>query len=99
MVKIKVFLGLVLTIVVAGLGWWISSENSQLISPRLVGIELPAWNLGAWMIIMLGIGGLCGYVLSLLSYLKLRNQARVLRRDLARCEQELGRLRTASFRD
>lgn len=99
MVKIKVFLGLVLAVMVAGIGWWISSENSQLVSPRLLGIQLPDWNLGAWMLIMLAIGGLSGYVLSLLSYLSLRNQARVLRRDLARCEQELSRLRTASFRD
>lgn len=99
MAKIKVLLGLIFVALVAAVGWWISSENSLLVSPLLLGIQLPNWNLGAWLLIMLVIGGLSGYVLSLLSYLKLRNQARVLRRDLARCEQELSRLRTASFRD
>lgn len=99
MAKIKILLGLLTAIVIAGLGWWISSENSQLVSPRLLGISLPSWNLGIWMLIMLLIGGVSGYVLSLISYLKLRNRSRILRRDLARCEQELNTLRTASLRD
>jgi len=99
MAKIKALLAVILTIMVAGLGWWISSENSQLVSPYFLGLQLPSWNLGAWMLIMLLIGGLSGYVLSLLSYMKLMNRARTLRRDLARCEQELTQLRTASLRD
>lgn len=97
--KIKALLAAIVAILVMGLGWWISSENSQLVSPILMGIQLPSLNLGAWLFIMLLIGGVLGYLFSLLSYLKLRGQSLSAQRKLSRCEQEVAKLRTAALRD
>lgn len=97
--KLKVLLAAIIAILVMGLGWWISSENSQLVSPVLMGIQLPRLNLGAWLFIMLLIGGVFGYLFSLLSYLKLRSQSLSAQRKLSRCEQEVAKLRTAALRN
>lgn len=99
MTKLKLALAAIIALVVMGLGWWISSENSQLVGPKLMGLQLPSWNLGAWLFIMLLIGGILGYVLSLLSYFKHRSRSASLQRKLSRCEEEVARLRTAGLRD
>lgn len=99
MLKIKVILAAVITILVMGLGWWISSENSQMVSPKLMGFQLPSWNLGVWLSIMLLIGGALGYLLSLLSYIRIRSHSLAMKRKLSRCEQEVAKLRTAALRD
>ncbi|MCW8194234.1 DUF1049 domain-containing protein [Proteobacteria bacterium 005FR1] len=97
--KIKVLLAAIVAILVMGLGWWISSENNQLVSPILMGIHLPNLNLGVWLFIMLLVGGLLGYLFSLFSYWKLRSQSASAQRKLSRCEQEVSKLRTAALRD
>lgn len=99
MLKIKVILAATIAVLVMGLGWWISSENSQMVSPTLMGIQLPSWNLGVWLFIMLLLGAVIGYLLSLLSYVKMRSRTRSVQRQLNRCEQEVAKLRTAGLRD
>lgn len=99
MLKIKFILAAALAIVVMGLGWWISSENEQMVSPTLMGVPLPSWNLGVWLFIMLLVGGVLGYLLSLLSYLKIRSRSLAVQRKLNRCEQEVAKLRTAGLRE
>ncbi|MEX1033607.1 MAG: lipopolysaccharide assembly protein LapA domain-containing protein [Cellvibrionaceae bacterium] len=99
MLKFKLLLAAIVGLLVMGLGWWISSENSQIVSPRLMGLQLPGWNLGAWLFIMLLLGGLLGYFLSLVSYLKIRGHSLAVQRKLNRCEQEVAKLRTAALRD
>jgi len=99
MAKLKLFLGVLIAISVMIVGWWISSENSQLVSPVLFGYDLPSWNLGAWMFLMLLIGGLLGYVISLLSYVKHRGKAMNLQRKLSSRDQELAKMRASSMKD
>lgn len=99
MLKIKVILAAIIAILVMILGWWISSENSQLVSPMLMGLRLPSWNLGVWLTITLLVGGVAGYLLSLLSYVRLRSRSLVLQRKLRHCEQEVAKLRTAALRE
>ncbi|MGQ9426149.1 LapA family protein [Gilvimarinus sp. F26214L] len=99
MTKIKVIASAIIAVVVMGLGWWISSENNQLVSPTLMGISLPSLNLGAWLFIVLLLGGVAGYLLSLLSYIRIRSKSLSLQRKLNRCEQEVAKLRTAALRD
>jgi uncharacterized membrane protein YciS (DUF1049 family) len=97
--KIKALVAAIIAILVMGLGWWISSENSQLVSPILMGIPLPSLNLGVWLFIMLLVGGVLGYLFSLFSYWKLKSQSASAQRKLTRCEQEVAKLRTAALRD
>jgi uncharacterized membrane protein YciS (DUF1049 family) len=99
MLKIKVLLAAILGVMVMGLGWWISSENSQMVSPTLVGVQLPSWNLGVWLFIMLLVGGIVGYLLSLPGYIRIRGHVLAVQRKLNRCEQEVAKLRTAGLRD
>lgn len=99
MLKIKVILAAIVAILVMVLGWWVSSENNQMVSPTLMGIQLPSWNLGVWLFIMLLVGGILGYLLSLLSYIKTRSRALAVQRKLKRCEQEVAKLRTSALRD
>lgn len=99
MFKIKAILAVIIAILVMGLGWWISSENSQIVSPKLMGLQLPSWNLGVWLFITLLVGGVLGYLLSLLSYLKIQSRSLAIQRKLNRCEQEVAKLRTAGLRE
>lgn len=99
MLKIKAILAVVIAVLVMGLGWWISSENSQIVSPKLMGLQLPSWNLGVWLFIVLLVGGVLGYLLSLLSYLKIQSRSLAIQRKLNRCEQEVAKLRTAGLRE
>jgi len=80
-------------------GWWISSENSQIVNPTLFGYAMPKFNLGTWLLLVLFIGTALGYILSWLSGLGVRGKERSLQRKLKSCEQELTKLRTQALRD
>lgn len=99
MAKVKLLLILMMIIFVMLIGWWISSENSQIVNPTLFGYTLPKFNLGTWLLLVLFVGTILGYMLSWLSGLGVRGKERLLQRKLKNCEQELTKLRTQALRD
>ncbi|WP_460226156.1 LapA family protein [Aurantivibrio infirmus] len=99
MAKIKFILMAILIIFVMVIGWWISSENNLIVSPTLFGYTMPKFNLGTWLLLVLFIGTMLGYVLSWISGLNVRGRERALSRKLKNCEQELSKLRTKALRD
>lgn len=98
MFKLKILLTGLFILAVLGLGWWFGSENTELVRPTLFGIPLRAWSLGTWLSLMLLIGSVLGYLISLLSYARIKGQNLNLQRKLQRREQEVAKLRTASIR-
>lgn len=91
---------LILIVLLSGLilGVWFSTENTQPISVLLLGFPMPAVSAGVLLCGVLLLGAVIGFVVSLISGIKLRNEKLLLKRRLARCEKELDRLRKASVK-
>lgn len=97
--KLKLVFAVVVLGAIAVLGMVINADNSQLIAPVLLGLRLPNATLGIWLFLALLVGGVLGYLVSLLSTLKSHGQKSRLNRKLKHCEQELAQLRTSALRD
>lgn len=96
MAKLKwIVLALILLVVVA-LGFWISSENSQLVSPTLLGFSLWQLNLGAWLFLVFLLGGFVGYLVSWISLFRLKSRNRTIEKKLGQKDREISRLRSTS---
>lgn len=99
MSKLKLLFALLIAVGVMIVGWVVSSENNQLVSPVLFGYGLPRWNLGVWLLLMLLIGGLLGWLISIFSYFRYVGRSRSLQRRLSSRDQEISRLRASSMKD
>ena len=97
--KIKLLLVLVVFLFVAAIGYWISTENEQLVHPVLFGFQLPEWSLSTWLFITLFVGSLLGYLISLFSYLSLRARAANLHRKLTARDKEIAKLRASTAKE
>lgn len=99
MAKIKLFFVLIIFLLVVAVGYWVSTENTQLVSPVLFGFELPTWSLSTWLFIFLLSGSVLGYVVSLLSYLTLKAKVSSLQRKLTKREKEIAGYKTATVKE
>ena len=97
--KLKLLVGAIVLSAIVILGMVVNADNSQIVNPRLLGIQLPEASLGLWLFLAMLVGGILGFVVSLVSTLKTHGQKTRLSRKLKHCEQELGRLRTSGLRD
>ncbi len=97
--KIKLFLVLIIFIFVVAIGYWISTENEQLVHPVLFGFELPEWSLSTWLFITLFAGSFLGYLISVFSYLSLRARAANLQRKLTARDKEIAKLRATTLKE
>ncbi len=75
------------------LGVWFSAENAQPLSVTALGFPMPELPVGIWLtgVFLLGTG--LGYVISVISTLKLKNHNLSLSRKLKRRDRELEKLR------
>ena len=97
--KLKLLVGTIIFVAIIILGMVINADNNQIVNPTLLGIQLPQASLGLWLFLAMLVGGVLGYVVSLLSTLKTHGQKTRLSRKLKHCEQELAQLRTSGLRD
>ena len=91
---------LMIVVLILGLvlGVWLSTENTQLITVSLLGFLMPPVSVGLLICGLLLVGALLGFLVSMISGLKVRNEKLSLRRQLSRCEKELDRLRKSSVK-
>ncbi|QFT54342.1 lipopolysaccharide assembly protein LapA domain-containing protein [Microbulbifer sp. THAF38] len=82
------FFGLLALICVA-LGIYFAVENSQVISPVIAGYSLQSGSVGVWLICMLLLGVLLGFLASLLPIFSQHRRARGLNKQLKKMEREL----------
>jgi len=87
MSKLKLVVAVLVLLFVTGLGFWIGVDNTELVSPRLLGFDMPEWSLGAWLTLMLFGGVLLGFAVATLNSLKIRARNRNLQRKLKKWEQ------------
>ena len=83
-----------IAILVSGLilGVWFSTENTQSVDIVLFGFPMPAVSSGVLVCGVLLLGAIVGYLVSLVSGLKTRNDNMFLRRQLNRRDREIERL-------
>ncbi|WP_232053703.1 lipopolysaccharide assembly protein LapA domain-containing protein [Microbulbifer sp. GL-2] len=82
------FFGFVALLCVA-LGIYIAVENPQIISPVIAGYAPFSGSVGVWLIGMLLLGVLLGFLASLLPLFSQRRRARGLSKQLKKLEREL----------
>ncbi len=89
---------LLLLIVLCGLvlGVWFSVENAQPLQVTLLGFSLPSLSAGVWLALVLLLGAVLGYVVSIFPVLKLKNDNMSLSRKLKRRDREIEKLRKRS---
>jgi uncharacterized integral membrane protein len=80
-------------------GYWFNTENTQAVNLTLFGLALPASSLGVMICLTLLLGGVLGFVASLMPILRLTNENLSLKRKLKRRDAELTKLRTAVLKD
>ncbi len=97
--KLKAVFIIVFVAVLIGIGMVVSAQNSQMVSPVLFGIDLPQSTLGIYFFAAVLVGGLLGFGIAWLSWLKNLGQIRLLGRKLKSSQQELTQLRTSALRD
>jgi uncharacterized membrane protein YciS (DUF1049 family) len=97
--KLKLLVSVIFFLAIAMLGMVINSDNTDVVSPSLFGYSFPPASLGIWLFVTLLMGGISGYLVSLLSNLKRHGQLTLLSRKLKHCEKELAQLRTSALRD
>lgn len=90
---IKKIMMLVILIIGLVLGVWFSTENTLPVQVMLLGFPMPTLSLGLLVCGVLLAGAVVGYLLSLLSAVRLRNDNLSLKRQLSRRDKELERLR------
>lgn len=87
------WLFIILSLLLVGL--WFSSENVQPVEVVLLGFSMPKMNVGVLLPLVLLLGALLGFVLSLGPLARLQNRNLSLQRKLGRRERELQSLRKA----
>ncbi|GAB1258042.1 lipopolysaccharide assembly protein LapA domain-containing protein [Aurantivibrio plasticivorans] len=96
MTKLKLLFSICVALFVMSIGWWVSSENDQLVTPQFAGFSFGGLNLGTWLFMMLLTGVVIGYLISSLGYWRQRMKASGLQRKLANKEQELAKLKLSA---
>jgi len=83
----------------AFVGAKLSYDNGQLVSPLLIGYQLPSLPLGLWMSISLLIGCILGFFLAFFPRFFGRRSLSIRDKKIKQLENEVGKLRTSSLKD
>jgi len=94
----KIVLVLVL-LVVALLGLFLSIDNPTPVTPTLLNLTLPEWSLAKWLIVAFAAGGVVGVIINAIAVIALRTRLGAARRKLAAVNKELSQIRTAGLKD
>ncbi|WP_299584978.1 lipopolysaccharide assembly protein LapA domain-containing protein [uncultured Microbulbifer sp.] len=78
-----------LALACVALGIYFAVENSQIISPVVAGYALQSGSVGVWLVCVLLLGILLGFLASLLPIFSQRRRVRGLSKQLKKVEREL----------
>ena len=87
-------LAVAIALVMVAVGVLFALQNPEPIALDILVMKLPARSLALWVLAALALGGLLGLLLSSLVVLRLRAGLASTRRQLARAQTEVDRLRT-----
>lgn len=90
---LAVFLGLAM----AGVGVLFALQNAAPVPLDVLVMTLPPHSVALWVLGALALGGVLGLVLSSLAVLRLRGRLIAARRQIARSQSELDRLRSTGL--
>ena len=96
--KLKLLVGALFLIAIVVVGMVVSADNDQIVQPVFIGFHFPQATLGVWLFVALLVGGILGFIVSIVSAFKNLGQKARLARKLKQCEQELNQLRTSNLR-
>lgn len=94
---LKNLLALLVALAMAALGVLFALQNPEPIALDILIMQLPERSLALWVLAALAIGGFLGLALSTFAVLRLRARLASLRRQLARSQTEVDRLRTTGL--
>ena len=81
------------------LGFLFNFENPSPVTVTLIGVVLPEFRLGLWLVIMLLLGVILGFAVSTLPAIAARRRLSRMARQNTRLVQEVQTLRSQSLRD
>ena len=87
-------LAVAIALVMVAAGVLFALQNPEPIALDILVMKLPERSLALWVLAALALGGLLGLLLSSLALLRLRARLAATRRQLARAQTEVDRLRT-----
>jgi len=90
---------LLLVVALLLLGLWFSAENTARVAVVLLGFPMPDVAQGVLLLVVLLLGAVLGFVMSVLPLLRLTNRNMSLARKLKRRDLELERMRKAPLVD
>jgi putative membrane protein len=88
---------LLVAVAMAAVGVLFALQNPDPVPLDILFMKLPERSLALWVLAALAIGGLLGMGLSLFAVLRLRARAASLRRQLARSQSQVERLKTTGL--
>jgi uncharacterized membrane protein YciS (DUF1049 family) len=88
---------LLVALAMAAIGVLFALQNPQPVALDILVMKLPERSLALWVLTALAIGGAVGMALSLFAVLRLRARSASLRRQLARSQSELERLKSTGL--
>ena len=93
---LKNLLALALAIAMAAIGVLFALQNTDPVPLDILVMQLPPRSLALWVLGALVLGGVLGMVFSSFAMLRLRGRLIAARRQIARSQNEIDRLRTRS---
>lgn len=94
MVFVRKLFALAMALAMAGVGVLFALQNAEPVPLDVLVMTLPPRSLALWVLGALAIGGLSGVLLSSFAVLRLRTRLIAARRQVARAQTEIDRLRT-----
>lgn len=94
MVFVRKLFALAMALAMAGVGVLFALQNAEPVPLDVLVMTLPPRSLALWVLGALAIGGLSGVLLSSFAVLRLRTRLIAARRQIARAQTEIDRLRT-----
>ena len=83
---------------VLAFGVLFSIQNTAEVPLDILILRLPEQSLALWVLLAFALGGIIGMLISGWAILRLKSETMLVRRKLARREQELKKLRTSDLR-
>lgn len=99
MKRIGLWIYILLLLMALAFGFLFNVENPALVSVVLLGIPLPEYSLGVWLLFSLFIGVLLGLMVSIFPALKMRYRAKRLEKQKTSLEKDVKALRNAGLQD
>lgn len=99
MKRIGLWIYIILLLVALAFGFLFNLENPLPVSVVLVGISLPEYSLGVWLLFSLFIGVLLGLSTSVFPAVKMRHRLSRLQKQNNKLEEDIKALRNVGLQD